>query len=433
MNHTKTRKKIQSLPFFVLSCFRDFYSVGSSRPFVRPRLLVVACLTLGALVATGACFASNYRLVAVPPWGLTSLRIVGRPERIAWEPRVWGRGELRMEAGYPVVFLRGSARERGEQYGHLLAPQVKLLLDHYLAVFLADGMDTARRDMESFKRWVPADLAEELSGIAAGAGASYEDVLLAHTFLDSYPSFHCTTFAASGPAVPDHRMLVGRNLDFPALGVLQDYGLVAVHQPDEGFPFALITWPGMAGAITGMNSRGVVLAMMVSLDGQQDNTGVPTILLFRQALQRAANVEEAERIIREADRPNSANLMVADPERAVVLEITPDHVVTRSQDDRGLVYAANYFQSPELICTEPCKRYRRMEACAAEAAGRLDVPAIRGILAQVYMAGINVQAMVFEPADLRVHLSMGQMPAAKGEYRALDLGPLFAAQLEEGR
>jgi hypothetical protein len=39
---------------------------------------------------------------------------------------------------------------------------------------------------------------------------------------------------------------------------------------------------------------------------------------------------------------------------------------------------------------------------------------------------------VFEPTELRLHLAFGKLPATKGEYREIDLKPLFKTADDKG-
>jgi hypothetical protein len=43
----------------------------------------------------------------------------------------------------------------------------------------------------------------------------------------------------------------------------------------------------------------------------------------------------------------------------------------------------------------------------------------------VNLGDFTLQAMIFEPAALRLHLSIGKTPASRGPLRTLDLAPLF--------
>ncbi|HEY8752001.1 MAG TPA: hypothetical protein VIM11_28730 [Tepidisphaeraceae bacterium] len=38
---------------------------------------------------------------------------------------------------------------------------------------------------------------------------------------------------------------------------------------------------------------------------------------------------------------------------------------------------------------------------------------------------LTLQTMIFDPANLRLHLAFGKMPSSGGELRTIDLAPLF--------
>ena len=95
----------------------------------------------------------------------------------------------------------------------------------------------------------------------------------------------------------------------------------------------------------------------------------------------------------------------------------------------GLCVTTNHFCSPELRPLVHLNLYHtdnRFQSLAESSRGpeALDLAAVFHCLDGAHMAG-TLQAMIFEPAALRLNLSIGVKPATDGQLRPLDLGGLF--------
>src|SRR4051794_26285052 len=51
------------------------------------------------------------------------LGLVKKPLAPDWTPRKWGKGELEVKDGVPVLRLEGTPEEMGEQQGHLVGQE----------------------------------------------------------------------------------------------------------------------------------------------------------------------------------------------------------------------------------------------------------------------------------------------------------------------
>ena len=95
----------------------------------------------------------------------------------------------------------------------------------------------------------------------------------------------------------------------------------------------------------------------------------------------------------------------------------------------GLCVTTNHFCSPEL---RPLVRLNlfhtdnRFKSLSESSRGPapLDLAAMHRCLDGAHMAG-TLQAMVFEPATLTLHLAIGVKPATAGELKPLELAELF--------
>jgi len=136
----------------------------------------------------------------------------------------------------------------------------------------------------------------------------------------------CGMGCQGGPR-SDAGLICGRNGDYFSLGFFQDRGmLVRVVHPREGAAVAGVTFLAMIGSFTGMNDRGVAYGnMMVSnAAGPARRTGGLTIqLALRQAAMRAGSAAEMGELLRHIKHVVPMNVMVADRNEALVLELAP--------------------------------------------------------------------------------------------------------------
>jgi hypothetical protein len=366
------------------------------------------------------------------------LGLVKRPLPPDWTPRKWGKGELEVKDGVPVLRVEGTPAEMGEQQGHLVGREARALSDSYLPAFLGGRNELERgrvRARELFWPHLSDDEKAEIGAFAKASGIDERDVLLAQGFADLYRAWGCSTLAAVGDAAPyPGQPLLARNLDFVTMGFLQDYSYVVVARPANKTPFVSLGFPGVLGVISGENARGVALAVMVVHDEHGCVAGVPFTFAFRRALETADTTEDAIATLERLPRTVANNLMVVDRhETARLLEITPAGIVARSPDARGLLSSTNHFQSKELREPRMTLTYlsskQRLGAvektCRDES--RITVPVAIAALRAAAPARINVQGMIFEPATRSIHVAFGKPPAVTRPFVKLDGAWLFRA------
>jgi hypothetical protein len=86
--------------------------------------------------------------------------------------------------------------------------------------------------------------------------------------------------------------------------------------------------------------------------------------------------------------------------------------------------STNHQRADDLTSTGRCNRYDCLLAESAARAGKVDVKALQGMLADASQGKMTLQSMVFEPSKRVIYLSTGKDAARKRFYR-LDLGKLF--------
>jgi tetratricopeptide (TPR) repeat protein len=257
--------------------------------------------------------------------------------------------------------------------------------------------------------YVPPEYREEIRGIAEGMedpfpgyGPRYHRILnyhaahdISHWVLDK-PVIGCTAFAARGGATAGGRLLVGRNFDFEGGRCFDEGKLILCCRPRTGKAFLSVSWPGMAGAVTGLNEDRLYCSINGAHSSDRDNIGTPVSIVVRQVLQHASSLEDAARIIREAEVFVSDSYLVADGRtgEALVVEKSPGRVAVR-RIEGDVLLQANHFETPDFAADEGNLEYQRVgtslsrRARLAELVGRapLDAPAAAAILRDRSAAG----------------------------------------------
>jgi hypothetical protein len=342
-----------------------------------------------------------------------------------------GKGSLAYINGLPVLTVRGTPEEIGEQEAVLAIKPAPKLLGYPRELLKAHGVDIAWplivKTGVGMYRHFPADYQKELESAAKAAEVEKETMIVGNTMFDIKKFIACSTLIVEPERSATKQPLFGRNLDFPTLGYLQDYTLVEVCKPEGKHAFASIGFPGMLGCLSGMNDAGLTLAVLevyVSADDSPrlDPKGVPYALCFRKVLEECTTLDEAEKALKAMKRTTMCNLAVCDRKGGVVLEITPYHV-QRREGEKDICACTNHFRTKGLCTSLECSRYEILEK--AREINKLGLEDVAKKLDAVNQGGDTLQTMIFEPATLKLHLAYGKCPSSALPMKELDLGPLL--------
>jgi len=365
------------------------------------------------------------------------LLLIASPAR-AEDARVFaenlsGEGRLSYINDLPVLMVSGTPDQIGRQKGILLAEAIKQVADYPRQLLdrseNKDKLDKYKKMCESLVAQMPEDHRRELLAASVHLGIDRDLGLLANMLPDIYRGgFGCSSLIVDKERSKTGGPLFGRNLDFYTLGMLDKYSLVTVHRPEGKHAFVSIGFPGMFGCVSGMNDAGLALAVhevFLARDGAPmfNPKGVPYTFSFRRVLEECASVEEAEKMLRAAERTTILSLALCDPKDGKVLEMTPRTVVDRHSIN-GVCACTNHFRTTELAVFAICARYPKL--AHSRALGRLGIPEIAEKLHQVHIGRLTVQTMIFEPAELKLHLAVGSCPSSALPLKLLELKPLFA-------
>jgi isopenicillin-N N-acyltransferase-like protein len=343
----------------------------------------------------------------------------------------------------PVVQASGTRFEIGYQHGCAVDDLVKGTLEWSFGELAVAGMSRDRalsgalRLLDIVRAHTP-HLAEEVEGIAAGAGISVAEAAVINTryellFLDNArpylvaPKGECTLFGVEAVRTRDGAPIIGQNVDLGPES--RPFWIMLCVRP-EGAPRILTaTLAGML-AQEGVNSAGLALCgSMVRSRGWR--SGYPSRKFLRRWVLEQPSVEAAIGIIRSAPpRASSHNLMLADSGGAIAdIETTIDDVAVL-RPVAGRLTHANHYLSPRTCgengpmgeyvanSTARCDRMKLLLSLvegsftAREAVGLLQdhVGSARAICRHAerdeYGSETNV-AVIAEPAKRCLHVAFG--------------------------
>lgn len=347
-----------------------------------------------------------------------------------------GKGELVYVEGVPVLTVKGTPAEMGEQFGKLAvaaAPDLNGLLER----FLKDSRQTERYPIIaalaiSLKSNIPAHIAEELA--AAGKAAERDDasMLFANTVADLSSGLGCSTLVIEPERSKTGSPLFGRNFDWIPTKGLTEHTLVVVYKGEGKHAFAAVTVSPITGVISGMNDAGLCVTINeIHLRQSRDKSkfnwkGTPLLYVFRRTLEECATIDEAEKFLRGLPRTSSCCMSLCDKAGGAVFEMTPTNLEVREAVN-GVDCCTNHFRTDKLCTDLKCWRYDILSPLQKTDA-KLGVADLFTHLDKVSQGKQTLQSMVFEPSERVLHLKYGEGPATKCEAKKLELGKLFDAK-----
>lgn len=343
-----------------------------------------------------------------------------------------GKGELRYVNGVPVLLVQGTPAEIGDQIGRLaLKPFAdankefvdQILNDEWFGTATSLVLKSGSLLLPQF----PSDHLAELDALANASGIPRDLVILGNTFRDLRKVHQCSTLVVEGKRSATGKPLFGRNLDWSTADFpLHEYTLVTVYRPSGKHAFASIGFPGMVGCAQGINDAGLALADLTvssAADGSPllDITGTPYGLALRRVLEECTTIEEAERLRRSLRRTIMQNIAICDKHRSAVFEVTTKQIVVRHATD-AVCACTNSFRTKELAVGASGDRYEILDM--SRKMEQLDLVDV-AVKMDAVAGDSTVHTMIFEPADLKLHLAFGPPPASQLPLREIDLTKLF--------
>ncbi|WP_442787553.1 C45 family autoproteolytic acyltransferase/hydolase [Flavobacterium suncheonense] len=260
----------------------------------------------------------------------------------------------------------------------------------------------------------------------------------------------CSSLAVWGDKTEDQQLLIGRNFDFYAGDAFAEEKIVAFINPEQGHPFMMVTWGGMIGVVSGMNTEGLTVTINAGKSKIPLVAKTPISIVAREILQYAATVEEAINIAKKRQVFVSESIMIgsAKDQRAILIEVSPEKFGIFDVSNNSQLLCSNHFQSEvyktdernrrHILESHSQYRFERMQELLGEQE-KMDPERMVAILRnkdglQNTKIGYgNEKALnqllahhgiVFQPKSLMVWVSSN--PYQLGEFVAYDLNKIFS-------
>lgn len=273
--------------------------------------------------------------------------------------------------GWWEMYVEGTPFQRGLSNGKLakklvqdqesaFAAQIEEMIPHRLyRFFLKYFILWFNRSLDEF---VPEEFKEEIYGISLSASPEFEHIGPAYQRLLNYHAAHdighalqnlalvgCTSFATWGSHSADGQLLIGRNFDFYVGDQFAENKIIQFTRPDRGYPFMMITWGGMVGVVSGMNTAGLTITLNAAKSTIPSGSATPVSILAREILQYASTLDEAIVIARKRKTFVSETFLIgsAIDKKAISIEKTPD-TLDIYDPQQEFILCTNHFESPFL-------------------------------------------------------------------------------------
>jgi predicted choloylglycine hydrolase len=339
------------------------------------------------------------------------------------------KGKLKVVNGLPVLYLCGTGKDMGKQYGTILKKLLTELASAAKQLFADEQEELMAKSLApQIEKFIPEEYVAEMKAISEAAGIDYLTVLI----VNALGEMKCSTISVWGERTKDGKILFGRNLDKSLLPTISDkIGCVTVYCREGKNSVASVGVTGLIGVYSGMNDKGLSLANTTSVNAKQSIAieGMPPGLLYRYLLENCATVEDAKKELSNLKHNVlcASTLMICDAQgKAIVAELGPGGVAIR--EPKGtIIYATNHFLTEKMKETDvSCWRYAKFEEVEKKNE-KLDTESMKKILQAVVQEGATLHSIIFEPADKKIHIAFHKRgkPAAETKYSLLTVNDLF--------
>lgn len=253
----------------------------------------------------------------------------------------------------PVLQLHSEDEyEMGFSQGYLMGKEVNKIFHLVLKPMMVLAGAATGDFFGSFynqqiqKITIPERFQREIQGLVAGVhqcaqeqgfetDVTEELFLNAHKLTDIYKSILCQRIfgipcfnsmgCSTAVVKKGNEIGVCRTLDWPSMGLMGQYTFIRRHSV-KGMQVEMQTFPGIIGALTASNDRGLVA--IINEVGTTSKAGVPYNLLTRDIIDHATSVKKAKAMIDDPSyvAASSHHLTLADRTHAInfQMHVLPD-------------------------------------------------------------------------------------------------------------
>ncbi len=326
---------------------------------------------------------------------------------------------------FPVVVVSGTPKEMGLALGTLMRPEIQTFAPRFLQMAqLEDGnklsltnLDKAWASMEPF---MCSQFVEEMEGLAEGAGLPLELMKRVH-MIPAISEYSCSGVALWGKATRTGHLYQIRNLDYTTTAHLQDFRCVVVYIPKEGIPHINPSFAGSIGCHTGMNQEGITLTEIgdsPASEGPYDMHGLHFMIMFRQILYSARNLDEAVQMIKDAKRIKKYHFVVGDgklPGAVKMKAWAPDLVIWRDQDSTDELAPAVF---PDIVYHAESRDPTAQAHLSEYGHGKYDIDAVIQLSKSIGTLGGNLMNVAYDATAREAWISyaLGEECAYRRAY-----------------
>lgn len=381
------------------------------------------------------------------------------------------------ESGLWEMRVIGNAFERGEAIGklapELLYEQEKVFADKLFEIVPSRSYrKLLHYFITIFNRRlganVPLEYRQEIKAMSTACTDEFEEFGNAYERQMQYHSAHdighvmrdymlvgCTSFASWGEGTADGNLLIGRNFDFYMGEEFARNKLVMFEKPDTGYAYVSVTWPGMTGVLSGMNTEGLTVTINASKLETPSMSATPISILTKEILQYASDIDEAVRIAASRQTFVSESILIGSAKdgRAAIIEKTPSEmaVYDPASGNQGIhhIICTNHYQSTtfrdnpvnqdNIRMSDSMCRFRRVEQLLDSAGTLTPEKAVQILRDKKGLDGeeigycnelainqlLAMHSVVFCPVEHKIWVSTS--PWQCGRFVCYDIDKVFAS------
>lgn len=400
------------------------------------KIIQIACIILGLAAIATVPFSypvlgslavvigiAGGFVATISALSLLSLGLVLPPKHDmkshVFKPATFEAGKLYYQGDVPILELQSDdPYKAGKAHGFLMAPYLNILYAGMWAMYYsarAAGREAFKASevphvLQAIRDTIPPDYLKELEGIVDGYNKweeskiskkkliTVDELLLFHLIHDELhfkPLEHEARLRNDTPYVSpkapyilnlgctvvvdkDEKegMIFGHNKGLPSMGIFGTYSLIINRKyKDQRLSTAEIGLPGLVGTMTGMNEKGLSLAMNFSpgktkanrdpdpwtdshFDKTEEINGMPAVFYNRMCLENCVTVDEVLEEIQKQAPLGPYHLSAVDVDNATAFHFfqTPNgpHTIRPWQQENVplIVTNANYEDKPDGIRIE---------------------------------------------------------------------------------
>ncbi len=293
-----------------------------------------------------------------------------------------------MSHAFPLVEVSGSAYDMGYAHGaqaHDLVRKYLLWIDK-LTGKPRDLLCRNAMRLEPHMRALGPRFLEEVRGLAAGAGISYEEAVLCQCRAEAAraPDGACTAFALKGAATAGGGVLAGQNQDLET--EYADVAILLRVRPNDGRPRALmLTFAGQLG-YAGMNEHGVANFANALYDFKWQ-PGLP-FYPIRRALFECRDAAGAVKLLQGVKPCSALNLVLCDDAGNIGdVEVRPEGAVVFTGDGPDALLHTNHYVTPQFApyetrsLADSCPRLDRVRELVKREWGHITLDTMKEVMA----------------------------------------------------